>query len=133
MISLITDKVVDEIHTYHNRVLEENVYAFVFFDTLFFKMRENGKVFKKAKYSARSSDLAGQKDMLGIGEGGFQTIQTIFRTRFFRDNSGTTAFTSSFSSALSPPSWRLPVPYPPRGVSFPPPKTPCSRCSTGSL
>lgn len=65
MISHITDKVVDEIHTWQNRALEE-VYAFVFFDAIFFKVRENGKVLKKAAYTALSIDLAGQKDMLGI-------------------------------------------------------------------
>jgi putative transposase len=65
MISNITERVVDHIHKWQSRALEE-VYAFAFFDAIYFKVRENGKVLNKAAYTCLTVDLQGQKDMLGI-------------------------------------------------------------------
>jgi putative transposase len=65
MISNITERVLDHIHKWQSRALEE-VYAFAFFDAIYFKVRENGKVLNKAAYTCLTVDLQGQKDMLGI-------------------------------------------------------------------
>ncbi|MGI0023425.1 MAG: IS256 family transposase [Nitrososphaeraceae archaeon] len=65
MVSMITDKVMAVAHTWQQRPLE-SVYPIVFFDALFFKVRENGKIISKAAYSCLGIDSNGRKDVLGI-------------------------------------------------------------------
>jgi putative transposase len=64
-VSNITDNIIGHIHEWQARPLE-SVYAIVFFDAIYFKVREDGKVVNKAAYTCLSVDVEGRKDMLGI-------------------------------------------------------------------
>ncbi len=65
MVSMITDKVLDVAHKWQQRPLAP-VYAILYFDALFYKVRENGKIVSKAAYTCLGIDTAGHKDILGI-------------------------------------------------------------------
>lgn len=65
MVSMITDKVMAVAYEWQQRPLE-SVYPIIFFDALFFKVRENGKIISKAAYSCLGIDCNGKKDILGI-------------------------------------------------------------------
>ena len=64
-ISNITDNIIAHIREWQARPLD-SVYAIVFFDAIYFKVREDGKVVNKAAYTCLSIDLEGHKEMLGI-------------------------------------------------------------------
>jgi putative transposase len=64
-VSNITDNIIGHIREWQARPLE-TVYAIVFFDAIYYKVREDGKVVNKAAYTCLSVDLAGHKEMLGI-------------------------------------------------------------------
>jgi len=64
-VSRITDKILPVLHEWQERPLE-SVYAFVLFDALHVKIRENGSVVKKAVYIALGTDVDGYRDVLGI-------------------------------------------------------------------
>ena len=64
-ISNITDNIIAHIREWQARPLE-SIYAIVFFDAIYFKVREDGKVVNKAAYTCLSIDLEGHKEMLGI-------------------------------------------------------------------
>ena len=64
-VSNITDNIIGHIHQWQARPLE-SVYAIVFFDAIYFKVREDGKVVNKAAYTCLSVDVEGRKEMLGI-------------------------------------------------------------------
>jgi len=64
-ISNITDNIIAHIREWQARPLE-SLYAIVFFDAIYFKVREDGKVVNKAAYTCLSIDLEGHKEMLGI-------------------------------------------------------------------
>jgi len=68
-VSRITDKVVEEMSTWHTRPLER-VYAAVFIDALHVKIRD-GQVGPRPIYAAIGVDLGGHRDVLGMwaGEG----------------------------------------------------------------
>lgn len=64
-LSAITDKVLPLVEQWRSRPLEP-VYAFVWLDAVYFKVRQDGKVVSKAAYNVLAVDLQGRKDLLGI-------------------------------------------------------------------
>lgn len=65
LISTITDVVLEEVTQWQMRPLEP-VYAFVFFDALRVKIRDEGSVRNKAVYLAIGYRCSGHKEILGI-------------------------------------------------------------------
>jgi putative transposase len=65
LISSITDSVLSEVQAWQNRALDP-VYAVVFFDAIWIKVRQESHVINKAAYIALAIDLNGFKDVLGI-------------------------------------------------------------------
>jgi putative transposase len=65
LISTITDAVLDEVAQWQSRPLER-VYAFVFFDALMVKIRDEGTVKNKAVYLAIGHRCSGHKEVLGL-------------------------------------------------------------------
>lgn len=66
-VSRITDKVIEEMHTWWARPLE-SVYAAIFIDAIMVKIRD-GQVGNRPIYAAIGVDLAGNKDILGMWAG----------------------------------------------------------------
>lgn len=64
-ITAITDKVWPEIEEWRSRPLDE-VYPFVWFDALFYKVKQDGRIKKMAAYLALGMNHEGEKDLLGI-------------------------------------------------------------------
>jgi putative transposase len=69
LISEVTDEVLKEISAWQNRPLDE-VYPIVYLDALVTRVREGGRVIKKAVYIALGINIEGDKELLGmwIGE-----------------------------------------------------------------
>ena len=65
LISKITDEVLEEVQAWQNRLLDP-LYPIVFFDAIWIKVRENGRVVNKAAYIVLAMDLNGFKDVLGV-------------------------------------------------------------------
>lgn len=65
LVSNITEKIVDIAAQWQNRILEP-VYAIVYFDAIFYKVREENKIISKAAYTCLAIDLDGKKDLLGL-------------------------------------------------------------------
>jgi len=65
LISEVTDAVLEEVKSWQNRPLEP-LYAIVYLDALFVKMRNEGRVENRAVYVAIGVDLEGRKDVLGL-------------------------------------------------------------------
>jgi putative transposase len=65
LISDVTDGVMEEVKAWQNRPLEA-VYAIVYLDALYVKMRHEGRVENRAVYVAMGIGLDGQKDVLGL-------------------------------------------------------------------
>jgi putative transposase len=65
LVSTITDAVLEEVTQWQSRPLEP-VYAFVFFDALRVKIRDEGTVKNKAVYLAIGYRCSGHKEVLGI-------------------------------------------------------------------
>lgn len=65
LISDVTDAVMEEVKAWQNRPLEP-LYAMVYLDALFVKMRHEGRVENRAVYVAIGVDLEGRKDVLGL-------------------------------------------------------------------
>jgi putative transposase len=65
LISTITDAVMEDVHQWQMRPLER-LYAFVFFDALRVKIRDEGTVKNKAVYLAIGYRYSGHKEILGI-------------------------------------------------------------------
>lgn len=61
----ITDKVWPEIEEWRNRPLD-SVYAFVWMDALFYKVRQEGRIKSMAAYMVLGMNIEGEKDLLGI-------------------------------------------------------------------
>ena len=72
LVSGVTDAVVEEVKAWQNRALEP-LYAIVYLDALYVKMRHEGRVENRAVYVAIGVDIEGRKDVLGLwtsaGEG----------------------------------------------------------------
>jgi putative transposase len=64
-ISNVTGAVLEIVKQWHNRPLE-TVYPLVFFDGIFYKVQDEGKVKTKAAYTVLGIDITGRKDLLGI-------------------------------------------------------------------
>ena len=64
-VSKITDKSLPLIREWQERPLQ-TVYAMVVLDAIYYNVRDNGIVAKKAAYVAIGTDLEGRKDVLGI-------------------------------------------------------------------
>ena len=69
MVSKITEHIVPEIKEWQNRPLEK-VYPFIFMDAIHYKIRDEGRIHKRACYVVLGVNLEGNKDILGmwIGE-----------------------------------------------------------------
>jgi putative transposase len=65
LISKITDKLLPIITEWRNRPLE-SIYTLIFFDAMFFRAREGGKVVTKAVYNILGVNQYGHKDILGF-------------------------------------------------------------------
>lgn len=65
LISTVTEEVIDEVRAWQNRQLD-TVYAVVFLDALYFKVRDSGRVRNKAVYLAIGVNLDGIKEVLGM-------------------------------------------------------------------
>jgi len=65
LISEVTDAVIEEVKAWQNRPLEP-LYAIVYLDALYVKMRHEGRVENRAVYVAVGIDLDGRKDVLGL-------------------------------------------------------------------
>lgn len=65
LISQVTEAVMEEVKTWQNRALEA-VYAIVYLDALYVKMRTEGRVENRAVYVAIGVDLEGHKEVLGL-------------------------------------------------------------------
>jgi len=64
-LSSITDKVWPEIDEWRTRPLDET-YPFVWFDALFYKVKQDGRIKSMAAYLALGMNYEGEKDLLGI-------------------------------------------------------------------
>jgi transposase-like protein len=64
LISKITDKVLEGVQAWQVRPLDD-VYAVVFMDAIFYKIRVDAKVITKAAYTCMGINLRGQVDVLG--------------------------------------------------------------------
>lgn len=90
LISKITDKVLEGIHAWQSRALED-VYPVIFMDAIHYKVRQDGKVVSKASYTCMGIDLQGRVDVLGIwiaeSEGAhfWQTVLSDLKTRGVKD------------------------------------------------
>ena len=64
-LTTITDKIWPEIEEWRSRPLDE-VYPFVWFDALFYKVRQDGQIKSMAAYMVLGMNVEGEKDLLGI-------------------------------------------------------------------
>ena len=65
LISHITNTVHEDVTAWRNRPVDE-LYPIVFFDAIRIKIRDSGKVVKKAVYLALGINIEGKKDLLGM-------------------------------------------------------------------
>jgi len=90
LISNITDKIVEKAIQWQNRMLEP-FYPIIFFDAIFYKVKEDGKVQSKAAYTCLAIDLEGKKDLLGLwvvkteGANFWHSIMTELKNRGVED------------------------------------------------
>lgn len=90
LITKITDKVLEGVHAWQCRPLED-VYAVVFMDAIHFKVRQDAKVITKAAYTAMGIGLDGRVDVLGLwiaeAEGAhfWLTVLTELKSRGVKD------------------------------------------------
>lgn len=64
-LTAITDKVWPEIEEWRSRPLDD-IYAFVWMDALFYKVRQDGQIKSMAAYLVLGMNTEGEKDLLGI-------------------------------------------------------------------
>ena len=90
LISEVTDAVIDELKLWQSRPLEP-IYAIVYLDALYVKMRHEGRVENRAVYVAVGIGMDGFKDVLGLwtvdkeGSKAWLTFITEFRNRGVKD------------------------------------------------
>lgn len=65
LISKITDRMLPEIKEWQSRMLK-SVYPIMFLDAIYYSVRKDGIVVKKAVYIVIGIDMEGQKDILGM-------------------------------------------------------------------
>ena len=61
----ITDRIWPEIEEWRSRVLDD-VYAFIWFDAMFYKVKQDGQIKSMAAYMVLGMNIEGEKDLLGI-------------------------------------------------------------------
>jgi putative transposase len=64
-LTAITDRVLEDVKQWQNRVLE-SVYPLVWLDAIHYKVRENGAIVTKAVYCVIGMNREGVKDLLGL-------------------------------------------------------------------
>lgn len=64
-LTFITDKVWPEIEEWRSRPLDD-VYPFIWFDALFYKVKQDGQIKSMAAYLVLGMNVEGEKDLLGI-------------------------------------------------------------------
>jgi len=64
-LSLITDRIIEEVKAWQNRPLE-SVYPFMWLDAIHYKVKEDGAIKTKAVYCLLGVDREGIKDLLGL-------------------------------------------------------------------
>jgi putative transposase len=64
-LTFITDKVWPEIEEWRSRPLDD-VYPFIWFDAMFYKVKQDGQIKSMAAYLALGMNVEGEKDLLGI-------------------------------------------------------------------
>lgn len=64
-ISSVTDRIIPQISEWRSRPLEA-IYAVVFLDAMFFKVRQDGKVATKVLYNIMGINQSGHKEILGF-------------------------------------------------------------------
>jgi len=69
LISEVTDCVMEEVKAWQNRPLEP-LYAILYLDALYVKMRHEGRVENRAVYVCIGVDMDGRKDVLGLWTSG---------------------------------------------------------------
>jgi putative transposase len=69
LISEVTEAVMEEVKAWQSRPLEP-LYAILYLDALYVKMRHEGRVENRAVYVAIGVDLGGNKDVLGLWTSG---------------------------------------------------------------
>jgi putative transposase len=69
LISDVTDAVIEEVKAWQSRPLEP-LYAILYLDALYVKMRHEGRVENRAVYVALGVDWDGRKDVLGLWSSG---------------------------------------------------------------
>ena len=69
LISEVTDAVMEEVKAWQNRPLEP-LYAILYLDALYVKMRHEGRVENRAVYVCIGVDMDGRKDVLGLWTSG---------------------------------------------------------------
>src|ERR1700733_7770781 len=90
LISEVTDAVMEEVKAWQSRPLEP-VYAIVYLDALYVKMRHEGRGENRAVYVAIGVDLEGRKDVLGLWTSGNEgakfwlAVLTELKNRGIRD------------------------------------------------
>jgi len=90
LISEVTDAVVEEVRQWQSRPLEP-LYAIVYFDALFVKMRHEGRIENRAVYVAIGIRMDGTREVLGLwtsnteGAKFWLTVLTELRNRGLRD------------------------------------------------
>jgi putative transposase len=90
LISEVTDAVWEEVQTWQSRPLER-MYAIVYLDALFVKMRHEGRVENRAVYVAIGIALDGRKEVLGLWTGDTEgskfwlSVMTEFKNRGVED------------------------------------------------
>jgi putative transposase len=90
LISQVTEEVIEEVKAWQNRPLDA-IYAIVYLDALYVKMRHEGRVENRAVYVAIGITLEGRKEVLGLwtsaNEGAkfWLSILTELRNRGLKD------------------------------------------------
>src|SRR5438552_1569815 len=90
LISEVTDEVIEEVQQWQSRPLEP-IYAIIYLDALYVKMRHEGRVENRAVYVAIGVRLDGFKEVLGLwtaiteGSKSWLTIITEIRNRGVQD------------------------------------------------
>lgn len=90
LISEVTDAVIDEVQQWQSRPLEP-IYAIIYLDALYVKMRHEGRVENRAVYVSVGIRLDGFKEVLGLwtaateGSKSWLTIVTEIRNRGVQD------------------------------------------------
>jgi putative transposase len=90
LISEVTDAIIDEVRQWQGRPLEP-IYAIVYFDALFVKMRHEGRVENRAVYVAIGIRMDGVREVLGLwtanteGAKFWLTVLTELRNRGLMD------------------------------------------------